>query len=275
MSGDLQLDEIGPWSEVKLEILKEYASAYSKILASQRSPSLYHVYIDAFAGAGMHLSRSSQEFVLGSPLNALLIQPPFCKYYLIDIESGKVENLRELIGPRKNVDIFRGDCNKILLEDVFPQIKFKDYRRGLCILDPYSLNLEWRVISTAGKMRSLEIFLNFPIMDINRNVLRHSPEKVDATQISRMNAFWGDESWREIAYRPDLFGKPDKQTNEVIVEAFRNRLIKVAGFERVPHPMPMRNSTGAVVYYLFFASPKDTAEHIVLDIFSKYGLRGK
>jgi len=36
----------------------------------------------------------------------------------------------------------------------------------------------------------------------------------------------------------------------------------------------MRNSRGAIVYYLFFASQKDTAEHIVLDIFKKYENRG-
>jgi hypothetical protein len=33
MSRELQFDQIGRWSEVKLEILKEYASAYSRILA--------------------------------------------------------------------------------------------------------------------------------------------------------------------------------------------------------------------------------------------------
>jgi hypothetical protein len=49
-------DEVHYWTEVKLDIVREYASAYSKILAAQTSPSLCHVYIDAFAGAGMHVS---------------------------------------------------------------------------------------------------------------------------------------------------------------------------------------------------------------------------
>ena len=59
-----QFDTIGYWSEIKLEIIKEYASAYSKILAAQTSPSLHHIYIDAFAGAGIHLTSASQDFVL-------------------------------------------------------------------------------------------------------------------------------------------------------------------------------------------------------------------
>jgi hypothetical protein len=48
----------------------------------------------------------------------------------------------------------------------------------------------------------------------------------------------------------------------------------MAHFENVPKLMPMRNSTGAVVYYLFFASQKPVAEHIVTAIFNKYRLRG-
>jgi len=34
-------DIIGYWSELKLDIIREYAIAYSKILAEQRNPSLH------------------------------------------------------------------------------------------------------------------------------------------------------------------------------------------------------------------------------------------
>jgi three-Cys-motif partner protein len=55
---------------------------------------------------------------------------------------------------------------------------------------------------------------------------------------------------------------------------FRKRLQKVAGFKYVPHPMPMRNEKGALVYYLFFASQNQTGARIVKDIFDKYRARG-
>ena len=45
---------------------------------------------------------------------------------------------------------------------------------------------------------------------------------------------------------------------------------KVAGFGFVPKPLPMWNSKRAVVYYLFFASPKAVAEKIITDIFRSY-----
>jgi hypothetical protein len=61
-----------------------------------------------------------------------------------------------------------------------------------------------------------------------------------------------------------------KQPNDSIVAAFRERLTKVAGFSFVPEPLPMRNSNNAVVYYLFFASPKPVAATIIKHIFQKY-----
>lgn len=270
-------DEIGYWSEIKLDIVREYASAYSRIMAAQRHPRLTHVYIDAFAGAGMHISRTSGEYVPGSPLNALLVDPPFAEYHLIDLDSRKVQSLRSLVQNHPEVRIYEGDCNDILLNKVFPRVAFGDYRRALCLLDPYGLQLDWSVLQVAGQMKSIEVFLNFPVMDMNRNVLWRIPENVDPKQAARMTGFWGDESWRQAAYdtKRNLFGWEEKTDNQTIVDAFRSRLRTVAGFKNVPQPIPMRNLHGAVVYYLFFASQKPVAAGIVQEIFRKYSDRGR
>ena len=279
MPTDPTYDEIGYWSEIKLDIVKEYAAAYSRILSRQSSPGFYHLYIDAFAGAGLHRSKTTGEFVLGSPANALLVSPPFREYHFIDLDQQKVESLEELAGTRDDVQIHHGDCNRVLLNEVLPEAKYESYRRALCVLDPYGLHLDWEVIFTIGQMKSVEIFLNFPVADINRNVLWRKPEGVSPAQVERMNRFWGDDSWRKAAYVPslqmDLFGKmhEEKVSNEVIAEAFRKRLVQVAGFRSVPTPIAMRNTQNAVVYYLFFASHKPVAEGIVQYIFKKYANR--
>ena len=89
-----------------------------------------------------------------------------------------------------------------------------------------------------------------------------------------MNTYWGNESWRKVAYRPtpNLFGEviEIKETNRTIALAFRKRLKEVAKFKYVPQPIPMRNSMGATIYYLFFASQNRTAEDIITYIFNKY-----
>jgi three-Cys-motif partner protein len=275
----LKYDEIGYWSEVKLDIIKEYASAYTRIMAAQKDPAFTYIYIDAFAGAGRHISRKTRQFVPGSPLNALNIEKPFHEYHFIDLNDLKVAELENLAGERKDVFIYNGDCNKILLEEVLPLADYAKYRRALCILDPYGLHLNWEIIKAAGAMKSIEIFLNFPVMDINMNVLKHDPRKVDQEQIDRMNAFWGDESWRDVAYtkskQKSLFGpeREEKTTNEALEAGFRRRLKDVARFGYVSEPMPMKNSKDAIVYYLYFASQKPTAKNIVKDIFKKYSER--
>ncbi|MFO7650537.1 MAG: three-Cys-motif partner protein TcmP [bacterium] len=273
-----QPDEIGYWSEVKLDIIRKYASAYTAILSRQTAIRGFS-YIDAFAGAGVHISKDTGEPVQGSPLNALAVRPPFGHHYFIDLDSAKVDELKAVLGGRKDVTLWQGDCNRVLLEEVFPKVKFEDYQRALCLLDPYGLHLSWDVIQSAGRMKSVEVFLNFPVMDMNMNVLWHRPDKVDPEQVARMTRYWGDESWRDSVYRPapDLFS-PDRvekvdDANRAVALAFRARLKTEAGFAFVPEPIAMRNNKGATVYYLFFAAQRPVAAKIVGDIFCKYADR--
>ena len=195
--------------------------------------------------------------------------------HFVDINQARVEALQQVAQQQTNVQVYEGDCNQILVEKVFPRVQFKDYRRGLCLLDPYGLHLDWRVIYTAGQMKSVEIFLNFPIMDMNMNVLKHDPDSVPPEQAGRMTRFWGDESWKSAAYSTtgNLFGYEEKTDNETVTKVFGERLHSVAGFRHVLHPLAMRNSKGAVVYYLFFASPKPVALDIVKDVFRKHERR--
>ena len=53
MSAQPKFDEIGYWSEVKLDIVVS-TRAYSRIIDAARAS---HVYIDGFAGAGVHVRR--------------------------------------------------------------------------------------------------------------------------------------------------------------------------------------------------------------------------
>jgi len=127
-------------------------------------------------------------------------------------------------------------------------------------------------------MRSIEIFVNFMIMDMNMNVLLRDPAKAGAAQVARMDKFWGDRSWRDVAYEKspqgNLFGESEEvkveDANEKVAAGYRRRLIDVAGFAYVPKPLRFVNSLGRTIYYLFFASPNRTGEKIVESIFEKH-----
>jgi hypothetical protein len=99
---DVKLDEIGIWSEIKIAILREYACAFTRILKT-KAWCKGCCYIDAFAGAGMHLSRTTGEMVQGSPLNALFVEPRFDRIVLIDLDAEKVESLKTLCGHDKRI----------------------------------------------------------------------------------------------------------------------------------------------------------------------------
>lgn len=216
--------------------------------------------------------------VPGSPLNALSVVPKFDEYHLIDLKRKKVESLQSLVGGREDVFIYTGDCNQILLEQVFPKVHYGDFRRGLCLFDPYGVHLEWRVVTTAAAMGTVEAFFNFPVSAMNRTALFRDPDKVKPSAIERMNKFWGDETWRDVAYQKEqrLFGEGvEKVTNTEFVEAYRERLSRDAGFKYVSEALPMRNTKRSTLYYLVFASQKPVARNIVDYIFDKYRKRGR
>lgn len=273
---DVKLDTIGYWTEIKLNILKEYAAVYAKILNKQQFIKHY-AYIDAFAGAGHHISETTKKVVDGSPALALTVKPQFTHYHFVDNNPTRIKLLQDLSKGRTDVSIYEGDSNRILINEVFPKCCYKDFRRALCLLDPYQLNPAWDVILTAGKMKSIEIFLNFMIMDANMNVLWNDPSKVAQDQKERLNIVWGDDTWEHVAYKKEkglFFDFQEKAPNKNIVEAYRKRIEEIAGFKYVPEPLPMRNSKGAVVYYLFFASHNETGARIAKSIFKKWNNKG-
>lgn len=269
-----QFDEIGYWSELKLEIVEKYGSAYTTAFANQKGLKKY--YIDACSGPGLHLSKRTGKQIEGSPARALKVFPPFDHFYFIDLNPSKTAYLATLCKGRGDVDIVTDDATSYLTRKLLPAIQFAKYNRALCLLDPYGLHLDWDVMLQAGQSRAVDMFLNFPVMDMNRNAIWKNPEQAPQGGIERMTRFWGDESWKHAAYAESaqykLFSPPDriKQGNEAIVAAFRKRLKEVAGFKAVPKPLPMKNSNNAVVYYLFFASQKDVAQKIIDDIFKKF-----
>lgn len=270
---NMKLDQIGFWSEIKLEIIKKYACAYTSIMKNQSWCKGY-VYIDAFAGAGKHISRRTGEMVPGSPLNALEVKPPFTEYFFIDLAEERADVFIELARENSNIHPYHGDCNEVLVKDIFPMLGYDTFKRALCILDPYGLHLKWETIKKAAELATIDIFINFPIMDMNRNVLFADFDKADPEDIKRMNDFWGDESWKDILYKEQktLFGETEYiriENYRTLAKEFRKRLIE-SGFNDVPEPILMTNVKNGPLYYLYFASQKDVANNIVKDIFKKY-----
>ncbi len=267
-----ELPEIGEWSEKKLDVLRHYASAYTKIMAKHGDSIKAYAYIDAFAGPGDHISRQSGAVVPGSPKIALTAGSGFTHYHFIELDPQKVARIRRETEGEANVSVHEGDCHKILLEEVFPRYRWDDHRRALCLFDAYNMNPSWEIVKAAGKMRSVEIMMNFMIMDLNRNILSKDPSCMDEGRRQRMRIFWGDDSWQDDLYheptQTSMFEQHlEKNENELVASAYLQRLKDVADFKHTAGPFPLKNSRGSDIYYLLFASHNKVGAGIVKDIF--------
>jgi three-Cys-motif partner protein len=188
MDGPFQFDEIGDWSELKLEIVEKYGAAYTKAFAG-RGRKLKKYYIDGFSGPGAHVSRRTKTRVEGSPARALKVSPSFDGFFFIDIDADKTAYLTSLCKGRSDVRIFTGDANVRLLADVLPGIHYQKYTRALCLLDPYGLHLDWQVMLQAGQSGAVDMFLNFPVTDMNRNAIWRNHDRARREGIERMTVF--------------------------------------------------------------------------------------
>jgi len=271
------IDKIGTWSEDKLELLGKYLHEYTKIMKDQQDwcKNGYY-YIDAFAGTGKPMAKDEERYIDGSPAVALKTKYSFKRYIFIEKEDWRVEKLKKLRVefPNSDIKIIQGDCNKIINEKITTKIRYEYYNRGIIFLDPFGMQIEWNTIENIAKTEALEIFLNFPIMAINRSVLRNNPYNLNQLSIERMNKFWGSTDWKDDIYieTTDLFGntitEKVPQTAKSLGLLFQKRLEQI--FPKVTFPLVMKNSKGAPLYCLIFAGHNNTGKKIMEYIFNSF-----
>lgn len=259
-------DFLKQWSIDKIELLEKYYKFYVKALSGK----FELIYVDAFAGNPKQVSAKTGEVVLAAAARALKVTPSFNKYFLIDKNKGRAEAYLKSFGDRKGVFVFRDDSNKCLPIIFREHITTSRGSRSICLLDPYGCHLHWEVLCVAGQSKTSDVFVNFPRMDLLRNVCRKNFKKITPEGFQRMTAFWGDESWEDIVYE-----KQGSQTIRVgdtgkLALAYCRRLKEIAGFQFVLDPLPMRNYQGITLYYLIFACEDKLAKRVGGQIVRKF-----
>ena len=240
----------------------------------------YH-YIDAFAGTGKPRARDEERYIAGSPRVALTIEHPFTSCTFIERSSWRVKRLRELQAEfsERCIRIIEGDCNHVVTTEITPSIRYEFYNRGLIFLDPFGMELEWTTIEQIAETRALEVFLNFPVMALNRTVLPNNPNTLSEVQVDRMNRFWGTTEWRDDIYEevPTLFGPVEMKirptSGKRLGQLFRHRLHEI--FSHVSAPLVMTNSRNAPLYCLMLAGHNSTGVKVTQDVFRRYERLGQ
>lgn len=263
-----KIDKIGKWSESKLISLKKYLEPYATIMNSpkQKKWCKNFYYIDAFAGSGKPTSKDEKIFIDGSPLCALKIKNQFSGYIFIEKENWRISRLELLKQefPKLKIEIIQGDCNEILLNDIFSI--FAPNERIFLFLDPFGMSINWEIIDKAAKKKNIEILLNLPIMAINRAVLWKEGDRLTEKQKVLMDKLCGNKDWLKKFYieRPTLFNNKVKEKRPITAEElsnwFKSELSKI--FEYVSNPIFMKNSKNTTLYSLILASHNPTGVRI-------------
>lgn len=267
-------DTIGKWSVDKLDLLQKYLRAYLQVFKNQMWCKGYE-YIDGFAGTGKPKSRDEQKYIDGSPRIALGLTPPFTKYHFIESSSWRLKKLERLKKEYTNrdIEIYPGDCNEILRANIVPSLPHQSFKRAIAFLDPFGMQLEWETLQRLAETRTIEVFFNFSVMAINRNVRRRRKEDISQTVKEQMDRFWGTEDWLAELYEQELtlFGKETvriRQSGKELGQRFRRRLQEL--FPHCTVPVLMTNSKNAPLYCLIFAGHKTTGTKIANDIFGRF-----
>jgi len=267
-------DTIGRWSVDKLDLLKKYLKAYLQVLKNEPWCRGYE-YIDGFAGTGKPKSRDEQRYIDGSPRVALELTPPFIKYHFIESSNWRLEELERLKTEfqGREIEVYPGDCNEILRRRIVPSLPYDSFKRAIAFLDPFGMQLEWETLQRIADARTIEVFLNFSVMAINRNVRRRHKEDISATVKERMNRFWGTEDWVAELYeeKTTLFGPQAvriQRTGKDLGQRFRKRLEEL--FPHCTVPVLMTNSKNAPLYCLIFGGHNPTGARIANDIFGRF-----
>lgn len=266
-------DEIGPWSEYKLELLGKYLPAYMRIMSRQRAWCRGGVhFVDGFAGTGQPRARGEDRVVKGSPRIALDLPDPFDSYTFIDVEPWRASSLRDLglDYPDRKITVVEDDCNAAIVREITPNVRRDKLARGFVLLDPFGTQLRWETIEAIAETGALEVMLNFPVMALQRAALPSGIATLRDDQVRRMSDLWGSDEWREKCYRrvQSPAGEVDVKrpvASKYLAQLFAERLRTVFG--HVNEPLEFRNSRGGVIYFMIFAGHNANGAKIAADVF--------
>lgn len=286
--------KVGLWAREKLDCLGRYLREYTKIMRKQGWCRSYY-YFDAFAGAGQSIIRQTYaaqnpdllpleissiyaddpdelSYANGSPFVALDIDHPFSKYFFVEKNHHRANDLRNIqreYAGKRNVEVREEDANQAIRKFLFEEGFDWKSSRAVMFLDPFGMQVPWSTIEAIASTKGIEIILNLPVGMAIQRLLPRSGD-ITSAQREMLNSYFGSTEWDELLYEKteDLFGdvgiKKIGGSGEKLASWYQRRLRNAFGFS--PAPRLICNTQGSHLYYLFFAGPNETGAKIAAHI---------
>jgi three-Cys-motif partner protein len=259
-------------------MLAEYLGGFATASKGQGE----RVYLDAFAGEGRGLDRLTGEEFAGSARIALEAgeQAGFTRFRFFELgrRAGELESRLRADYPDRDIKVYEGDCNETIpaaLEELRPL----NWAPTFAFLDPDGMELAWEtLVALAGHKRGyraatslkpeykVELWMLFPTSGIVRT-LALEEKKLSAADELRATRLFGREDWRaiyELRLADQLSGA---EAREEYVNLMRWRLERELGY-RFTHPFELKNTRGATLYHMIFATDHDAGTRIMESIYA-------
>lgn len=248
--------QVGDWTQDKLKFFTLYLRSY--LQATTRATE--RVFIDAFAGPGTNLVRSSKTTIDGSPLIALNAKAQngttFSRLFFIESDPALASELEEAKARRGHAnrgEVVIGDVNSEL-----PRVLASVSKRSptLVFLDTEDIEPRWSTLEAIASWR-VDLFINFPLgMGIKRNL-----------QSQKVTAYFGTEDWQD-----QLSSDP---TDREFLNLYRDRL-KALGFDYLSEDDRLiKTRANRPLYYLLLASKHSAARKIIDWVFKQPDATGQ
>lgn len=231
----------GEHTKRKLDVVSKYLEAYVTVMKKQQFRLFY---VDGFAGSGGSAPKSeahsdvdptlfpSVDFVEGSPVRALTVEPHFDRYIFVDKSGDNVRSLTNLTAqfPDRSVEVVHGDANERLAE-FCDRIAPSRLDRAVIFLDPFGLSVRWETIERIAATKKIDLWYLVPVDGMSRQIKDDGSFLPGAAKIDEI---WGSMAWRNKAVRRvdssgDLFGEVDDRLEKIakakqFSEMFRDHL---------------------------------------------------
>ncbi len=268
----------GYWTRAKLRILSDYLDRFVTASSGQTE----RVYLDAFAGEGSGLDRLTGEEFKGSARIALEVNDPgFTRYRFFEM-GRRAKELEEKLRadyPGRDIVVHEGDCNEGIRQALGDLASIR-WAPHFAFLDPDGMELEWPTLealadhkrgyrsgtSTRPEFKA-EQWMLFPSGGLVR-MLALNPEKLLPVHADRATRLFGNERWRAIYDRRLARTLEGGAARDEYVNLMRWQLERDLGY-RWTHPIELRNTTGAILYHMIFATDNEAGTRIMEHIYGQ------
>lgn len=144
-------------------------------------------------------------------------------------------------------------------------------KRAVLFLDPFGMQVEWKVIEAIANTKAIDLWYLFPLSGVGRLLTKDG--KMDVVWEKKLDATFGNTDWRKIFYKQeqtiDMFNATPGLQRTIDFSGIEQYFIERLGtvFSGVAsNPLRLLNSKNIPLFLLCFACGNEKGKPLALKI---------